>query len=403
MRFREDKRSGGILSVLGFGCMRFPKNLGSTDMGKTGDLVAAAVEGGINYFDTAYIYPGNEEALGAVLAKYRLRDRVFIATKLPVVLCRGPEDFDKYFNRQMERLRTDRIDYYLMHMLTDTEVWEKLCRWGIEEWLAEKKRSGRILRGGFSFHGMQDEFLRLIDAYDWDFCQIQYNYSDENFQAGVRGLKKAAAKGLPLIVMEPLLGGRLAAGLPKGAVKRFAEVNPALSPAVWGLRWLWNQEEVTVVLSGMNELSQLRENLAAADAALPGMLGEEEAEAFREVRNIINAANKIPCTGCNYCMPCPRHVNIPGCFAAYNASFSMGMIAGMHQYTTSIGVTSEYMSAPGLCVQCGACEKKCPQRIPIRPSLEAARKRMEPFWYRWGVSIMRTVLGKNRPLVGSHD
>jgi predicted aldo/keto reductase-like oxidoreductase len=399
MRFREDKKSGNSLSVLGFGCMRFPKNLGSTDMGKTGDLVAAAVEGGINYFDTAYIYPGNEEALGTILAKYRVRDRVFIATKLPLVLCRGPGDFDKYFNKQLERLRTDHIDYYLMHMLTDTEAWKRLCSWGIESWIAEKKRTGQIRRGGFSFHGIQDEFLRLVDAYDWDFCQIQYNYSDENFQAGVRGLKKAAAKGLPVMVMEPLLGGRLASGLPKAAVRRFAETNPALSPADWGFRWLYNQEEVTVVLSGMNDISQLRENLAAADTALPGMLTEEEKGTFRDVLNLINASYKIRCTGCNYCMPCPRHVNIPGCFAAYNTFFSIGKIAGMQQYTTSAAVTSETMSAAGLCIKCGSCEKKCPQRIPIPQCLEAVRRRMEPFWYRWGLSVLRAVLlkGRRRP------
>jgi predicted aldo/keto reductase-like oxidoreductase len=400
MQFREDKRSGVSLSALGFGCMRFPKNFGGIDMQKTESLLMEAIRGGINYFDTAYIYPGSEEVLGTILEKNQVREQVYIATKLPLVICRGPEDFDKFFNKELERLRTGYIDYYLMHMITDRVLWEKFRSWGIEDWLAEKRRSGQVRRIGFSFHGAQDEFLKLLDLYDWDFVQIQYNYSDENFQAGVTGLKKAAAKGLPVIIMEPLLGGKLAWGLPPEAVAIFKKADPALSPAAWALRWIWNQSEATVILSGMNEARQLAENLAVAEKALPGTLTPEETEVYHKVIEVFNRSYKIHCTGCNYCMPCPRNINIPGCFSAYNASYSMGFVQGMQQYVTSTGVTSERMSGPGLCVKCGKCEQHCPQHIPIIRSLRKVRSRMDPLPFRWIIPLVRVIMGKTKKTKG---
>jgi predicted aldo/keto reductase-like oxidoreductase len=394
MLYRKDTKSGNNLSILGLGCMRFPRNLGLVDMRKTEQLVLEAVAEGVNYFDTAYIYPGSEEALGSILEKHRLREKVYIATKLPLVICRGPLDFDKFFNKQLERLRTGRIDYYLLHMLTDEASWEKLCGWGIKEWIDGKKKSGAIGQLGFSFHGIQHEFLKLLEDYDWDFCQIQYNYAGENFQAGTAGLKKAAAQGIPCVIMEPLLGGKLVTNLPREARSLFKKANPQFSPAAWGLRWLWDQEEVTLVLSGMNELGQLRENLELTSDALPGMLSSGERETFRKVLALFNDSYKIRCTGCNYCMPCPRHVNIPACFAAYNTSYAMGLVQGMQQYTTSAGITSEQTSGAGRCVKCGQCEKHCPQNLAIMSSLLQVRKRLEPFWYRLAISLARFVLGK---------
>jgi predicted aldo/keto reductase-like oxidoreductase len=398
MQYRVNKKSGDRLSILGFGCMRFPRSFGGIDMRLTESLVSKAVEGGVNYFDTAFIYPGSEEALGAALARTGLRDRVSIATKLPLVLCRSGKDFDKFFGKSLERLKTDHIDYYLLHMLTGVVQWERFKQWGIEDWIGEKKKQGRIREAGFSFHGSRDEFLGLLDVYPWDFCQIQYNYWDENFQAGKTGLKKAAER-MPVIIMEPLLGGKLA-NPPPAAADVFRGAGPGgpgteagpLSPAAWALNWLWNQEEPTVVLSGMSAPAQLEENLALAEKARPSMLGEAERDVYRRAVEALNRACKIRCTGCNYCMPCPRHVNIPGCFSAYNTSFSMGFILGMQQYTTSITITAEKWGSPAQCVKCGKCESHCPQNLPIIRHLEEVRRRMEPFLFRWVVAAIRGIL-----------
>jgi predicted aldo/keto reductase-like oxidoreductase len=364
-------------------------------------LVMQAVAGGVNYFDTAYIYVGSEEALGSVLEKNRIREKVFIATKLPLVLSRSRPDFDKFFNKSLERLRTDFIDYYLLHMLTSRRQWERFRALGIEEWLAEGKKTGRIRRAGFSFHGSQEEFLQLLEVYDWDFCQIQYNYAQENYQAGKTGLLRAAAKGLPVIIMEPLLGGKLASALPREAEKLFTASGK--KAAEGALRWVWNHEEATVLLSGMNDPAQLEENLLTAETALPGSLTAGELEVYRRAVEIFSASYKVPCTGCNYCMPCPQHINIPGCFAAYNTSFALGWIQGMQQYATSATLTSDQTSGPGRCVHCGRCESRCPQHIPIVTSLEAVRRRMEPLPLRGILGLIRAGLGHSKNTAGRPD
>lgn len=391
MRYRNDKKSGNSLSVLGLGCMRLPP-----DIKKCEALIRAACEGGVNYFDTAYLYGKSEEVLGATLEKFALRDKVFIATKLPLVLCKTPDDFDRFFDRELERLRTGYIDYYLMHMITDLGLWEKLCSWGIEAWIQKKKNEGKIRSIGFSFHGTREEFLKVLDAYPWDFCQIQYNYYDENYQAGVTGLKRAAEKGIPVIIMEPLLGGKLSSGLPKEGAALFRELHADWSPSKWGLSWLWNQEEVTVVLSGMSDMAQLSENLRTAESVFAGCLGSAEQEAFIRVREAFAASYRIRCTACSYCMPCPSNVNIPGCFAAYNTSYTIGYLTGVKTYIMNTGITSDKMSGPSLCTACGSCERHCPQNIPVIASLKAARGRLEPFWFRLGVTLVRAFLGKKR-------
>ncbi len=276
----------------------------------------------------------------------------------------------------MERLQTDHIDYYLLHMLSDLKTWNTLCDWGIQEWASQKKDTGQIRNFGFSFHGAQNEFLALLDAYDWDFCQIQYNYSDENYQAGVTGLKAAAAKGMPVIIMEPLLGGKLAKNLPQAAVERFRQADPDLSPAAWGFRWLYNQPEVTVVLSGMNEKAQLEDNVTIANTAAPGMLSGRDLAAIHDVREIFNQSYKVHCTGCHYCMPCPAGVNIPACFTAYNSRYSITRGQGMIQYFIST-VMNDKPSYASLCKKCGKCETHCPQHLPIRENLQEVAKEFE--------------------------
>ena len=383
MQYRIDKKSGNQLSIMGFGCMRFPRNLTQIDINRTEPLIIKAVREGINYFDTAYAYGGSEVALGQILAKNNLRSKIFLATKLPLAKCKTYSDFESLFQTQLERLQTDYIDYYLMHNLGDTHSWERLCGLGVEKWIKEKKESGQIRNVGFSFHGIHDEFLQLLDIYEWDFCQIQYNYLNTNYQAGTAGLKKAAEKGLPVIIMEPLLGGKLATGLPKKAVHLFKAANSSLTPAAWALRWLWNQKEVTVVLSGMNTQAQLEDNIETAKDAMPDMLTAAENDTYESVLKIIEATYKVPCTGCNYCLPCPHNVNIPGCFAAYNALYSVGLVPGFTLYVTSTGILNpQKSSVASKCKACGACEKKCPQHIPIAKSLKNVKKKMEPFWLK---------------------
>ncbi len=382
MNYRTNPKNGDKLSALGYGCMRFAGDSivssfsGMFDQKKVEQLVLSAVDQGVNYFDTAYVYTGSEEALGKILTKNNLRNKIHLATKLPLILCQKAEDLDKYFYKQLEHLQTDHIDYYLLHMLTDLKTWNNLVSWGIEDWVAEKKKSGEVINFGFSFHGAQDEFLKLLNAYDWDFVQIQYNYSDENYQAGVTGLKAAAAKGIPVMIMEPLLGGKLAKRLPKQAEERFRETKPDLSNAAWGFRWLYNQPEVTVVLSGMNEQAQLDDNVKIADTAEPGMLTEEELAAIADVKQMFNDTYKIRCTGCHYCMPCPAGVNIPACFSAYNSCYSMGKGQGMLEYYMST-LMNDKPSYASMCKKCGRCEKHCPQGLPIREDLEAVTKKFE--------------------------
>lgn len=380
MQYRKDKY-GNEISVLGFGCMRFRRKGGAIDMEQTEQQLRSAIEAGVNYLDTAYIYPGSEAAVGEILAKNGLREKVYIATKLPHYLIKSRQDMEKKFAEELRRLQTDHIDYYLMHMLTDLRTWEKLKEIGILEFLEEKKKSGAIRQIGFSYHGNTDMFCKIVDAHDWDFCQIQYNYMDEHTQAGRRGLQYAHEKGLPVIIMEPLRGGKLANNLPKEAAELLAKHPAGYTPAGWAFRWLWDQKEVTCILSGMNSMEMLRENLASADAARVGDFGEEEQALLAEVVKAINAKMKVGCTGCGYCMPCPKGVDIPGMFAAYNRRYSEGKFAGLKEHFMCSAVRKD-STAAYQCIGCGKCESHCPQGIPIRQKLKEAGKELEGPIYR---------------------
>jgi predicted aldo/keto reductase-like oxidoreductase len=266
-----------------------------------------------------------------------------------------------------------------MHLLTSFSDWEKLKSIGALERIAEWKASGKIRQVGFSFHGTLEEFLKILGDFDWDFCMIQLSYSDENYQAGVRGLRAAGEKGIPVMIMEPLLGGRLVSGLPAAAEKIFEKASTRLSGnADWGLNWVWNKPETAVVLSGMNSEEQIRENAASADKSGADTFTEAETEAISEVRKIFGESYKIKCTGCGYCMPCPKNVNIPGCFSAYNTSFSVGRSAGIKVYTMSNAVTSKTPHTAGNCIGCKKCEKHCPQNLEISKLMPLVKKRLEP-------------------------
>ena len=387
MQYRKDKH-GADLSILGFGCMRFPKKNGRIDMDETEKEILEAYSAGVNYYDTAYIYSGSEAAVGEIVERNQLRDKINIATKLPQYMITSGSAVDKYFSEELSRLRTDHVDYYLMHHLTDISMWEKLKNIGIIEWIEAHKKSGAIRNVGFSYHGNSDGFLKILADYDWDMCQIQYNYFDEYSQAGVTGLKAAAGKGIPVVIMEPLRGGKLVNMLPEKAQHIMKESGRDWSPAEWSFRWLYNQPEVTVVLSGMNSMEMVKENCRTASEAQPGQLTEADQETLRAVTAAIREKEKVGCTGCRYCMPCPKGVDIPGTFRCYNAMFIESKMQGRTEYIQTVALTKEPAFA-SQCVGCGRCEQHCPQGIPIREKLKEADKALRPLPYKVGINAAR--------------
>ena len=387
MIYRKDKY-GNEISQLGYGCMRFTKNGRSIDYEKAEKEVMLAMEKGVNYFDTAYIYPGSEECLGRILEENGCRDKVYIATKLPQYILRSEKAIEETFQKELKRLRTDYIDYYLMHMFTDYMEWEKLQQLGIEDWIDRHKKDGSIRNLGFSYHGDTEEFLKILDAYDWDFCQIQYNYYDEDSQAGRKGLKAAADKGIPVVIMEPLRGGSLV-NIP-GKAKEHLE-DSGYTPAELGLRWLWDQPEVTCVLSGMNSTEMVEENIRIAGDAQPGHLTEEDHLIVSKVRDTIRELEKVGCTGCRYCMPCPKGVDIPGIFHYYNLLYLEKKRSVRFEFARNVGMRKEPGFA-GQCIGCGKCEQHCPQGIEIRKMLKEADKDLRPLTYKIGLGIARKVM-----------
>lgn len=380
MRYRED-RYHQKLSVLGFGCMRLARKGPGIDLDEAEREILFAVENGVNYFDTAYIYPGNEAALGKILARNPgLRERINLATKLPHYLMKSMKQVERTFQEELSRLNTDHIDYYLMHMLTDLASWEKMVNMGIEDWIRQKKERGEIRQIGFSFHGNGKAFQEILKAYDWDFCQVQYNYMDEFSQAGREGVQAAYAKGIPVIIMEPLRGGKLVNLLPEKAKKVFQTSTRGWSPAEWAFRWLWAQKEITVVLSGMNSMEMLKENIRIASSE-DGFFTKEDDELLEKVKAEINRTLKVPCTGCAYCMPCPQGVDIPGAFRCWNEMYTENRASGREDYLRSTAMRQK-STAASVCIKCGLCEKKCPQVIPIRSQLEKAAKDLETPFYK---------------------
>ncbi len=380
MQYRRDKK-GNEISLLGYGCMRFTKKGGGIDLDKAEKELGAAIEAGVNYLDTAYIYPGNEAAVGELLERLHCRDRVYIATKLPHYMMKSVAGAERLFQEELKRLRTDHIDYYLMHMLTDTATWEKLLKMGLGDWIKGKLQSGQIRNIGFSYHGSSDVFCKLVEAWDWDFCQIQYNYMDEHSQAGVKGLRFAHERGLPVIIMEPLRGGRLVDLLPKPAKELFKGDPEGRTPAELAFKWLYDQPEVTCVLSGMNSMEMVRENIRLAEGCAPGCMTESDRELLGRVRDEILRSVKVGCTGCGYCMPCPKGVDIPGTFRCYNAMYSEGKSSGRRDYLQCTVMRKEPASA-SQCVSCGKCAAHCPQGIDIPARLKEAAGELETVKYR---------------------
>ena len=396
MLYRKNPKNGKELSILGYGCLRFTKKGGVIDQKKAEEEMKAAIENGVNYFDTAYTYHGSEVCLGKFLAK-GYRDKVNIATKLPHYYIKTIEDMEKCFEEQLQRLQTDHIEYYLMHMLNDCRTWEKLVQIGIRDWIEEKKKSGVIRNIGFSYHGNSENFRALLDAYDWDFCQIQYNYLDEHSQAGRRGLEAAYKKGIPVIIMEPLRGGKLVNMLPKEAHEAIAKSDRGYTAAEWGLRWLWDQPGVTCVLSGMNSSEMVAENIRIASEMTVGQFTETDFQTIEEIRKAIRKKEKVGCTGCRYCMPCPKGVDIPGIFHYYNLSSIEKKSTTRKEFARNMGLRKDSCMA-SQCIKCGKCEKHCPQHIAIREKLQEADRVLRPVPYKVGIEVARKIMVNKRNL-----
>jgi len=403
MLYRRMPKTGDELSVLGFGCMRLPQKKGRPGSGKIDEARATkqvryAIDKGVNYVDTAVLYHMgmSEPFLGRALGE-GYRQKVKLATKLYPVWVKARSDMDTLLDRQLRELKTDQIDYYLLHGLNATS-WKKMHDLGALDFLDKVKKDGRIAHTGFSFHGARTTFTEIADAYDWDLCQIQYNFLDEENQAGTGGLKYAAAKGLGVVIMEPLRGGNLTKELPVvRAIWNEADVKR--TPAEWALRWVLNHPEVTVVLSGMNEEAHIDENLRIASEAFPESLTEKELGLVSRVSQTYRSLMKAGCTGCRYCMPCPSDVDIPACFEAYNNMKLFGdpMMAKMWYVMNTTGMMGAAPSHASLCRECGKCVQRCPQQLPIPELLKNVASEMEGWWFKptaWGFNRFLAWKGK---------
>ncbi|MBF4468374.1 MAG: aldo/keto reductase [Methanobrevibacter arboriphilus] len=388
MKYRKIEKNKDKLSVLGYGCMRFPKKNRAIDYEKTEKQIITAIEKGVNYFDTAYLYPKSEETLGKILKSNNCREKVKIATKMPVQTIKSREKMDEIFENQLKRLKTDYIDYYLIHNLIKFEEWEHLKNFGILNFINSEKKKGRLINFGFSFHGNLHEFKKIIDDYNWEVCMIQYNYIDEYYQAGTEGLDYAASKNIGVIAMEPLRGGMLVEKLPKKAKKIIENFNVKRSPGEWGLRWVWDNPAIKVVLSGMNDYKIIEENINAASESSPNSLSLKEKQMLEKVREEFKSKIKVECTNCAYCMPCPQGVDIPTCFSSYN---DKSMFGGFKPQVMYVNATED-KSAAYKCTQCGVCEKKCPQEIAIIEELKNVSNSMDKWYYRLLGKIVKLII-----------
>ena len=367
MLYRTMKRCGRRLSILGFGCMRLPtKEDGTIDDRSAKRLIRHAIDSGVNYIDTAYPYHhGQSEPFVGQVLKDGYREKVNLATKLPTWLIKERKDMDKYLDEQLSRLQTDHVDFYLIHGLGKTS-WDQMESLDIKGFLDGAIQDGRINYAGFSFHDDLNTFKRIVDSYDWTFCQIQYNYLDEAFQAGTLGLRYAAARGLGVIAMEPLRGGLLSKRIP-GLDRIWSGQDRFRTPSELALRWVWNHPEVVTVLSGMNAPSQLEENLRTAEVAVPYALTEEDLVLVKRLKAFYRRRMRINCTGCSYCMPCPNDVDIPECFTLYNNAFAFDSEEGSRRaYNTFLAKSG----GAALCKACSRCVTLCPQKLEIPAKLK---------------------------------
>jgi len=399
MLYRKMPKTDDKLSILGFGCMRLPGGQMNPNEKESIEQIRYAVDAGVNYLDTAWTYHGgkSEIILGKAI-KNGYRDKVKIADKLPHWLCKTRDDMDYYLNIQLERLNEKAVDYYLIHALDGT-AWDHLKTLGIVDFMDKAKADGRIVNIGFSFHGLRDDFKKIIDDYDWDFCQIQFNILDEHFQAGAEGLDYAWSKEIGVIIMEPLRGGSLAGRLPEPVEKIYKNAQADRTHAEWALRWIWNHPGVITVLSGMNDYRHIDENIRIAETAEIHAMSGDELKTVEKAAETFRGLMKVPCTGCQYCQPCPQNVNIPSAFTFYNHKylFKQGFLS-RGAYLIQLGDIQERKPAlASQCINCGLCVKHCPQHIDIPAELKKVVKEFEGKWTTGLImGLMKHVLSRGR-------
>jgi uncharacterized protein len=366
VQYRRFGKLGFQVSALGFGCMRLPKlEGGKIDEDQATLMAHYAIDHGVNYFDTGYGYHDGESErfLGRAL-KGGYRERIKLATKLPIWAVKEAADFDRLLNEQLQKLQTDHIDVYLLHGLRKAR-YDTVYKLGVTSWLDKAKADGRIGAAGFSFHDSFDALTQILDSYSgWNMCQIQYNYMNEDFQAGTKGLQYASAKGLAVVVMEPLLGGKLASAPPAiQSMWQTAEIRR--TPPEWAIDWLWHKPEVALVLSGMSSTQQMKENVASAERSAVGMLTQPELALVEKVRALYENLRAAPCTACAYCMPCPNGVDIPRTFSILNSGLMYGNMAEARKAYTRLMRDQSPAILASSCQQCRDCEEQCPQSILI--------------------------------------
>ena len=399
---RVVKKNGDELFPLGLGAMRLPTKNNSIDREVAKEYILYAIDNGVNYIDTAYAYHGGESEsfLGEILSLadddgIKYRNKVKLSTKSPSWMVRSREDFDAFLNEQLKRLQTDCIDYYYLHSI-DLSTLNRLKELGAYEFLKKARADGKIRNIGFSYHGAPNEFNDLIDDFDWDMVLVQYNYLDVNAQAGIRGIRYAYENDVAVFVMEPLKGGILAGELPKEVDDLFFTVSNK-SSVDWALSWIFNQKEITCVLSGMGSLDEIKENMAIAERVETGSLSDDELDVLNKAQAIFDSLMKINCTGCGYCLPCPKGVNIPDCFNVYNEKYLfnkkvLGIIphAMVNYYMVVGGITNKQSSA-GLCNHCGRCKRLCPQSLDIPNELDRVKSEFELIGFNYHIKFIRNI------------
>lgn len=399
MQYRKIEKNGDEISALGFGAMRLPTKTGRIDKESAKEQIYYAIDSGVNFIDTAFPYHGgsSESFLGEIL-KDGYREKVKLCTKMPLWVINKYEDMEKYLDIQLDKLQTGCIDYYLIHSLAKGNF-ERLKKMGVLEFLEDAREKGKIKNIGFSFHDNGENFKEIVDAYDWDACLIQYNYLDTQNQAGTDGVKYAHSKGVAVFIMEPLKGGILAGEIPEDAQKIWNSADTKRSAADWALRWVLNHPEVTCVVSGMGELSQVKENITVAEETLPNSLTEDELKLYGDVKEVYKSLMKIDCTTCGYCMPCPHGVDIPECFSIYNHKYIFKQRGTSFMYLQRFGgLTGVEESYAGLCNGCGKCVRACPQKLEIPELLNNVSKELEGRGFNYKVKAANNILV---PLLGA--